>query len=570
MVVLGAVEWIASAGDITYTNFTGNDAEYGGALHLGGSAHDTSLDHVWFENNTATKNGGAMDSNATYVHLTYTTFKSNYADYGAALCREIGATGGFGHDNVFIANHAYTSGAGLAWLGAKAIKINEYTFIDNTAGKSGAAIFIDTGSDNCGIFNCTFEGNHITNLTDGHDGGAILCNAFNTTIEDSSFNDNYANCGGAIHVTDAVDSGYTIILRSNFTDNHAVLEGGAISTKASAVTLNQTLFEENKAFEGGAIYVGGNEVNYIYLSSFVKNEAEGKGGAIDWVSSIGHIFDSNFTSNTAQYGGALYLGGSSEDTIIHNVTFRSNVAVENGGAIDCDSGRMNLTDTLFDLNIAKYGAALCREGYSTGGFGDNNNFTNNHAYIGGAALAWMNSSGIKIDNYYFINNTADVHGGAIYVLGGSGSCKVYNSYFEGNRVPVGHGGAIDWVGKNGEIINSTFIGSVSKTAGAILVCDEADNMQIINSVFISNRATDGNGGAMELWGPNPVVSGCNFTSSYAYEKGGAIAGFKGAVNATLSDNIFKYSVVAGYHDTQGNVHGEGAAIYWENANGKCK
>ena len=569
----GAVEWVASAGNITYTNFTGNDAEYGGALHIGGSAHDTSIDHVWFENNTAVRNGGAMDSNATYVHLTYTTFKTNYAEFGAALCREIGATGGYGHDNVFIANHAYNAGAALAWLGAKAIQINKYTFINNTADVRGGAIFIDEGSDDCGIHNCTFEGNYITNITENHDGGAILCNARNTTIEDSSFTNNYAYNGGAIYVTSNVNSEITVILRSNFTDNYAASQGGAIGLRASAVTLNQTIFKDNTAYSGGAVFVGGEQVNYIYDSVFEENMAENKGGAIDWESSIGNIFDSNFTLNTANYGGALYLGGTSDNTIVHNVIFSQNVARENGGAIDCNASRMNLTDTLFDKNIAQYGAALCREGHSTGGFGYNNNFTNNHAYIGGAALAWMNASGIKIDNYIFINNTAGEHGGAIFVLDGSDSCKVYNSYFENNNVHDGHGGAIDWVGENGEIINSTFIRNSAEFAGAILVCDHAHNMLILNSSFEECQATKTSGGAIEVNANGTTIDGCNFTSCIAMTSGGSIAGLNSS-NTKLSNLLFKYSLVYGSRDTHGVDHGEGGAIYWQDATGldisKCE
>ena len=131
---------------------------------------------------------------------------------------------------------------------------------------------------------------------------------------------------------------------------------------------------------------------------------------------------------------------------ISNVTFRLNTAEYNGGAIDCNGSRMNLTDTVFNSNYAQYGAALCREEFATAGFGYNNSFISNHAYKSGAALGWMKSASISIDKYYFYNNTADVSGGAIYVGAGSNNCTIRNSIFEENHVTgtaSGRGGVVD-------------------------------------------------------------------------------------------------------------------------------
>ena len=70
-----------------------------------------------------------------------TTFINNHADeYGAALCREANATGGYGGNNTFITNHADIGGAALAWLGVDGININNYRFINNTADLRGGAI----------------------------------------------------------------------------------------------------------------------------------------------------------------------------------------------------------------------------------------------------------------------------------------------------------------------------------------------------------------------------------------------------------------------------------------------
>ena len=564
----GAINWLASEGVILESNFTENYATYGGAVYMGGTSSGSQINKVIFDSNFAYENGGAIDWNSTGGQLHNTLFINNKAKYGAALCRESNATNGGGKNNTFISNHAFVAGAGLAWMSSAGIKINNYSFIDNTADGTGAAIYIGEDSHSCVIFNSTFRGNHLTNMTEGHNGGAIDCRAVNTTVNMSSFDNNGAYAGGAIYVGGL--SGNTKILGSNFTNNYAVGYGGAIVMAASDISVDGSLFDSNRAEngDGGAIYVGGQgETNLINDSVFNNNRAlNGHGGAIEWVAYAGNITDSDFTNNRADYGGALHLAGLASSTRLTDILFENNTATTNGGAMDSNATFVEIYNIRFITNYAKYGAALCRESGATGGSGRNNTFIGNDASYAGAGLAWMNVSNIKITNYTFINNTAAEHGGAIYVMEGSDNCKVYECYFEGNEVPTGHGGAIDWAGHNGEIVNTTFLSNSAEYAGAVLICDHAENMTIASSNFTDCHATKTSGGAIEACGQNSTIKDCNFISCSAVRYGGSIAGFN-ACNATLSNLTFKYSIVHGSRDAQGVDHGEGGAIYWENVTG---
>ena len=563
----GAVYWRAYAGHIAYSNFTSNDAVNGGAIYLNGVSSNTNITHVIFKYNNATKNGGAIDCNATRMNLTYTLFESNYAgEYGAALCREKGATSGFGGYNNFTSNHAGIAGAALAWMNVKNININHYIFTDNTADRMGGAIYASEGSDNFTINNSDFKGNNITNGTDGY-GGAIFSDSSNNTIKNSNFTNNNAFYGGAVYVDG--DSGHTNVTNVTFDRNNAAVDGGAINLIASGVILNDTRFYNNTAQRnGGAVYVGGEgKTNVIYYSRFTDNKANSHGGAIDWRASAGEVMESNFVRNSAAYGGAIYLNGISTGSKISHVYFAQNTASKNGGAIDCNATLINLTHTLFVLNRAdEYGAALCRESQATGGFGLNNTFDKNHAGISGAALAWLDVDNIKINNYTFTNNTADYSGGAIYVSAGSENCKVYNSTFEDNYISNaidGRGGAIDWVGSNGGVENTTFTRCISVNAGGIYVGEESHNMFIQNVSFTSCESLT-NGGAIVIAGDNVTVVNSNFTSSVARDNGGAIAGLS-SDNGNITNCTFKYNVVGGHIDPHGNIYGEGGAIYWENS-----
>ena len=414
--------------------FYDNDAEYGAGLYINSTASNTQISNSIFNNNNATHNGGAIDCNAPEMNLTNTLFTSNYAgEYGAALCREAGATNGFGYYNTFRQNHAGIAGAALGWIGSQGISIDTYFFYDNTANEKGGAIYVGEGSQNCTIYNSIFEGNRVLNT--GGTGGAIDSVAVNLVVNKSSFTSNSATDGGAIHASST--SGNAKIIDTTFTDNRAYNNGGAINIQASSTTLNRTTFTDNRATnDGGALYVGGTgQMNYIYSSNFNNNVAEyGDGGAINWIASAGHILDSNFTFNSAIYGGAVYMGGNSSNSSITRVMFLNNTAVKNGGAIDWNSTGGNLSYTTFKGNVGEYGAALCRESNATSGFGVNNTFIANHATKSGAALGWMHAQGITITNYTFINNTSAETGGAIYIGPESHNCKIISSTFTGNHV----------------------------------------------------------------------------------------------------------------------------------------
>ena len=363
----GAIFWAGKNGVLNNSAIRYSNAEYGGGIYFNVTASDCSIINSTFVENIASENGGAIDCNASKMRLYNTTFESNVAKYGAALSREINASGGSGKNNTFLSNHATIAGAALAWRKAQNIYIDDYKFIDNTAAYSGGAIYIHEGSTNCTVAYSYFAGNNVTSSTEGH-GGAIEWYAVTGNIINSTFINNNAYTGGAIYV--GSQSGHINITQSGFLRNTAITIGGAIDLVASSVSVNNTYFRENTAAEGGAIFVGGTgENNFINSSYFTNNVATyGKGGAINWNASAGQIFNTNFTQNSAYYGGAVYIGGNSDNSQITNVTFTANNATFNGGAIDWNATGGQLYNTTFISNYAgEYGAALCRESGATGG-----------------------------------------------------------------------------------------------------------------------------------------------------------------------------------------------------------
>ena len=547
----GAIFWAGANGTITGSIIENNNASIGGGIYYNVTASNAKIINTTFSNNNAVR-GGAIDCNSSNLDLINNTFENNHAYVGGAICGEINATEWGGFNNTFIANHAEWAGAAIAFLNSSYISIDNYYFYNNYVGYSGGAIYVGEGSVHCEILNCVFDNNWVENDTGGH-GGAIEWYSEQGNVYNSLFTRNRAYDGGAIYV--GSKSGHINITKSTFRENIAKNTGGAISINASAVTVNASNFYYNNATRGGALFVGGNGTDdYVYSSLFEGNHAIGEiddsglskmngvGGAIEWVASSGYVYNSWFTSNCADYGGGVYFGGKSNESIIDNCIFTANKAKYDGGAIDCNSSSMTLTNTIFDGNIAQFGAALCRETNAKSGSGDNNTFKNNHAIIAGAALAWRGSIGIHINNYKFINNSADVAGGAIYASTTSDNCSIINCNFIDNYVTNKTNGwtggeQFNWIAWDGSIMyySTEWTTESSKATTADVLPDGTIfYYQTIDQI----DAALGTGGAITIFGANATIENTNFTGGSARLGGGVYVGAYSG-NTIFNKTIFR-------------------------------
>jgi len=116
--------------------------------------------------------------------------------------------------------------------------------------------------------------------------------------------------------------------------------GGAISSKAYLLTLQECTFQGNQAY---------------------GHQAEGTGGAIQHVSVFPdydyvslNIYACNFVNNTAYWGGAIHLW--STKAVISNSVFQRNAAGANGGGIFLHKSEIHVDDSHFIGNKAYTGA----------------------------------------------------------------------------------------------------------------------------------------------------------------------------------------------------------------------
>ena len=268
----------------------------------------------------------------------------------------------------FLNGYGDSKGGGLGgclYLENDLTTINHCSFVNCTAVTAGGAI---TTSGELRIDDCFFNNNSASEK-----GGAIRAfypstGSKSVTITNSIFGENWAEQGGAIYLDCFTGKGY-------FTE------------PAARSYIKNTLFSYNEADYGGAIF------NFQYTdikdSWFVQNYAATGGGAI-YMSNGGYFAigddslsqtwaliihgDSLFSGNYAEdYGGAIRISAGSQALdhgikgilrVYDTVSFTSNAA-DQGGAlslVDCDALVENaeFTDNGAYEGSAMYGGVAIR------------------------------------------------------------------------------------------------------------------------------------------------------------------------------------------------------------------
>ena len=197
----------------------------------------------------------------------------------------------------FYSNKA-TGNSGTIITNKNKLNINNSKFYQNSAGKgvvnnqNDALLVID---------NSEFYNNDMTSFSNSY--GIVYTTSANATISNTVFRNNAVKYGGAIYATKSSDAtiGIVNIINSTFESNSA------------------------NTGQGGALFVSGGEC-IIKESMFINNKANpgkftGRQGGAIYTSLNGNVSvtDSVFKNNQAKLGAALYLNGGSNSTISYSV-----------------------------------------------------------------------------------------------------------------------------------------------------------------------------------------------------------------------------------------------------------
>jgi predicted outer membrane repeat protein len=167
-------------------------------------------------------------------------------------------------------------------------------------------------------------------------GGGLYCWGYesSTIVKNTIFSNNYADDGGAVFCFADVLSYFENV---QFTNNNALLGGAASFRFGSSCELQNCTFSNNVASSrGGAVVINYGADVVINQTSFSNNKTQGNGGAI-WVD-----------DQASQYGGTK--------PIITDCTFDNNKAGFYGGAIhNYNVATTQIQNCLFTNNTAEHG-----------------------------------------------------------------------------------------------------------------------------------------------------------------------------------------------------------------------
>ena len=347
-----------------------------------------------------------------------------------------------------------------------------------------------------------------------------------------------------------VHSGIKII-NANFAGSSDVSNNRVSAFHSNVTFIGLTNFTANTATYGGALLSYDSYVCFNGSVLFGSNSAAYGGAILAHSSNLTFHKAAIFRSNSATHGGAMELNNS---TVNCNgqVIFTGNHAEENGGAIRTSGGLLNFSgENIFEENSALHGGAIHQhtapefeDAVAVFIFNGAADFVNNSAKYGGA-LEVYKCSFVFHGSALFAGNSAIVKGGA---LSSYRSNITFNGgvVFHENTAKLGGGIMADHsrVILNG---NATFSDNAASLGGAVQTSESSLMLNAYDSCnesfavfnFLNNSAKYG--GALEIYQTELVCHGSTrFAGNLATNGGGALMPYDS--NLTFSgDAIFQHN-----------------------------
>ena len=450
------------------------------AVYVGSTANFEIL-RCNFSNSVLPRGGRILELKESSIQLIGTAFFNNNINAGYVVCinnSTVNITGAS-----FVNNTAHGEGASVIYVEGSILNFNGSRFFNNRAVYEISVNFINdytiaahfsnwltvgktmnfiadalSISDGNGIVvlrssvyffrNCfinyhggssihvrqsvvTFVKNSFRNNTNGFDlssvGGGVQLLESNATFTGNKFIANFAQSGGAVSVF--LDS-CANFSGNSFVDNTVGGEGGGVSIFQSVVNFTEDRFTGNSATRGGSIVSVYSTIiiNHCNISSNSANEsggaifaegnlvlANGRGDC-----SVGIYNSSRIESNSAQYGGAVYLLNC-DLQISQNVVCKDNTADYGGCLSLISSAAIISTDSNIEFNNANLYGGGVYAARSDLYFEQNISFSGNSAIAGGGLLLTANSYLYlsPFTRIYFLSNSVNKTGGAIGIMQGN-------------------------------------------------------------------------------------------------------------------------------------------------------
>ncbi|ETO14560.1 hypothetical protein RFI_22811 [Reticulomyxa filosa] len=390
--------------------------------------------------------------------------------------------------------------------------------------------------------------------------GALFLYVVNSVMISSSIlnsnfmSDSAINYGAGVHL----EVGAAIITNSIFSGNHGFVIYTYMFICYFFVALflmscNMfTQYEIIRPFGGGALSSSASALT-IQNSLFYRNSGDKLGGAT--FHNYGDVVFTNctFQENHADQGGAIGFYAPAFRLFLSNCTFQQNFASAQGGAIFIDKGNYNIENTLAQDNIAKSngGFLFDGDGYficaAKPNYISRTVITTNSAQQGGGL--YIHGCRFEMNDSRIVNNSASQTGAGIMIDVSSGFHYLLNVTLSEN-IAGSSGGGLTITGGNILLEQCTFANNDAATTGGGIFLTHAPlwgmNVTLLNSTLDNNSAD--NGGAIALtssassnffeWSASPLLmlSSNSLSKNQANMNGGAVYVQMGSIE--LNSNNF--------------------------------
>ena len=425
------------------------------------------------------------------------------------------------------------SGTALELIETAAQIINS-TFLSNRKGSYGKCVFVPK-------YGCFF---------DGFTGGAIIATNSTVEINQSRFEDNGADLGGAIF---AKQDSIINMSGNMFVSNSATNWGGVLYSDSNTITIEASEFQDNN---GGVLYSSSSTI-IIEGSEFHSNSAS-FGGVLDSSSSTITIEASGFHGNNATYWGGVLYSCSSTITI-ETSGFHGNNATYWGGVLYSCSSTITIEASEFQDNNAGVGGVLASDSSTITIEGSG--FHGNNANDKGGVLYSESSCTITIACSNFTNNVSPI-GAIIYAESRSVIQHIHSLILVDNNKADRY--AVIYLSDSEFFGNDSGNATLSNNLGSLVAFNS--NITFTGyATFVNNtpsQTVSGDfqeGGAITLFQSNIFFDGeCNLEHNHA-ENGGAI-------HSTESKLYVNGDVTIAHNTATGN----GGGVYLSTSELNCQ
>ena len=342
------------------------------------------------------------------------------------------------------------------------------------------------------------------NSTQAGFGGAIY-NDGSLSVDSSVLTGDSAVSGGGAVFADT-GAGATSITNSTLTSNSSNAEGGALFTEAGTLNLSHdTLTHNSSESEGGVLNDTGTGAVTIDASTISENSADSEGGAL-YLDTAGALTVSNSTldhnATADEDGGAIYDDGSSGPLTVSASTFSGDSAGSSqGGAIYASSTNLAVSGSTFTGDEGDYGGALYVDGTSATAVQSvtASTFTDNSATDSYGGAIYDAAGDLQASGSTFTGNTATYDGGAIYYFSAAG-LALTNDTFDVNQSIEGGAIYLGRVATTGTIAlrNDTITRNTGSDGGGIYDPQNANSIQ--NTIVADNSGGPGAAGGGDCHG----------------------------------------------------------------------